>query len=1441
MSVEESLNSKRIENETVSSPSSASQPQYTSILRVRSTTVAAQTEESVNTPEPTTVLAVQLSSLLNNPVSTETEVPDEELTSAETTLTTEPSSTTSTTTVPSSRRPAFRRRGSTTSTTPVSTSSTTSQVSSEKAYTFVRRRPQLRPNEITPDLVGSSDIKTSRKIRSTTPDSREGLEIVKPQRESNQVQKRYRFRLEGNQEDAVPAAATTVSRGQFRPRLSRDELISLTPIDNEKFEESPRDNINQRVQRVERRFRPRVTTVTDQVEDSDVSAATVELRRPNILPRGRNKFIPSSTEAAPARNFEQTYRKPTISRFTPRPFTSPLPIESTPFTNRPDDDSLKEPSYTINNLQARKLPYLDEDEEKHDIDLSESSIEEKEHVEETETDVAPKRRIVIKKNRTSIGTTESIKLTTNLVSNEPEDSTNTDDVNKQKRVKIIRRRPTSTINPESNSPTSSPDFLSSTSVPPRIRKIIRKKLRTEPESQTKNYTYEPEILAKTTESLESLNYGDKSKPTTQTISTTTIATTTTTNTPIEISSTTEAVETDLDDSEDTLSSEKENSSEYIQDEKPLVIIQNKEEADISDNEDDQITTLESSKPPTEASTASSTLESSPTPRSRLPYRPPKRLFTSSTEPPLSFSSRTYSRKYNGRVYTTPATADKNSEQSRSTSSRRPLFSSRPFSRKPFTTARTTTKVEEDFDDEDYESQEDQSEEENFEVLPEEKFFTRKPYQDQNAKDDSQNDSALSSKKPTFRLKSINSNTFRTSALTTELPARHSTASVNISSILNRFSDKGNDSKKRVQNVPAGYSAPKAETITEKSKLITTESTDKEIDESTENSFENVTTTEDDYLTNFDVTTTDATSTDSNTDVTEKVNEVHTTQLSNFDIYADDYLEASDDTTINPEDIFATFDFSDEESTTLSQDITTDERTAETTDEPELLTTTIKLSSASPVFETYFDKLFSIRRVEEVSSKLNKHRVNKNNESRLIESGEIMQEKKPTEVKIGEVSRYSLIKIVEGDIPIYLTKLGHVYPVENPPDNLIRIDEARNARSLLNFSEAGKENLIASESINKAYHTNNIASIPVESETSKEVEQSRNDDFLSFINEDKISDDSAENQSLWQFVPAAYENERSRQNKEAKSFEIITPRNVLTNPSTLPLEALFKTEIPVLQIARKVTLNENNSQPFVVYSSTLSEMKENDNPKKMENIRSELAHNIKTYVKGQELNGASSTEEADVMYPVYVSATTKETEAPLLTTTNAPPTSEATNSNSTKLLLSTIAEIEETTIAATTFATTTETILEDTTTQKLSLVDALSENAKKRPKFAFPRRPNFKTSNVTRPPLSTSPRTTKKLSTLSLATSPSRLNKTSGFNPTKSRFTSNRAQNVPIELRSSRKSNIVPSKNFTTEAPKQISTTERKPVFKPFRPNIRPAFVPRRSTTLPPTTQVSEDT
>lgn len=411
----------------------------------------------------------------------------------------------------------------------------------------------------------------------------------------------------------------------------------------------------------------------------------------------------------------------------------------------------------------------------------------------------------------------------------------------------------------------------------------------------------------------------------------------------------------------------------------------------------------------------------------------------------------------------------------------------------------------------------------------------------------------------------------------------------------------------------------------------------------------------------------------------------------IDNNSDDFLEYTEQTTNYPSTHDTTFDAQTETENIHQNTEVTTESIVETT----------VASTAAPIIKTQFDKLFSVSRVVEVSSKLDKHRLNKNNESRLIEEGKIMIEKKPMVHKIGEVSRFSLIKIVEDEIPIYLTKYGHIYPVENPPDNPIRIDEGRNARALSNFAEGPRENLVASESINEAYrHVTKEANKPSSDVPKHRVEHIQSDDFLSYINDDKKSDKSNENAyPQWQFVPAAYENEQNKQNKAAKSFEIITPRSMLTNPSTLPLEALFKTENP--KMAKKIN-DEKGTQPFVVYSASVPTQDEEANIVKLEVLKPETGRSIVTFAKGQEFQGGS-VEQSTVQYPINITILPKTSATPVSTTTVLTTSTEKTTTSPIIELLTTQPSTvpTETEVTTTEMPSTTETMPEEITTVKIS--------------------------------------------------------------------------------------------------------------------------------------------
>lgn len=1573
---------------------SSAQPQYSSVVRTRSTTLPPLEEHS--TPEPTTILSVQISSLLNEPSSKEvenprpepvstqiTEIPEPETTTTSTTtIATTPTTTTTFTTPPptklSTRVPLLRRRGSTTTTTTAVPISST-QVSSRN-YSFIRRRrPLSQPNEIS---ESNESIENVRNIRSTTPDSRE-VNGVKVNGDSGLVRRfRIRSRTQTTRSgDSVPAAATQVFRGQFRPQLSRDELLSLTPIDVDSSEVVENDvvilknnaNISSRV----------FTTVADKAEDSEISAATIDERRSSISPRGRSRFPSFTTQAigtSVATEAPLNQRRPTFARFTPRPFARTVSTTNPPENNSENENipvsqrsrsrfsfarSRAQSSTTLPSpspvFQARKLPFPsrqlttkpkvipqnddeEEDNKNDDINLSETAIEEKEH--DGTEDEEPQ-----KKPNASEDRLETI----------PIDESNADK-NGRRKFRVIRRRPTLSTSEAYVANTEA------TTAIPRIRKIIRKKLKP---------VEEDEIAAKTSAIVNAgfndppnnvINYGEKTHTTTFSMPPTDDYKTTTytnegfediteilkeivTKSPSakefetvkqkgdenntegekvksviseivdvneenpEVVIKTEAMNIDLSDNKETTIQDKKSidskiATEFVSDkESALTSIDNNNGTSqksemVSENlittesnalesakEDTQTTELSGTETETkvETTTTSTTQLTSPSPRSRSPYRPLKRLFTSTTESTPS-SSRTYSRKYNPGAYTSPATVERPGFISRGTT-KRPLFS-RTFTRRTFPTIRTTPKAqiqeEEEYSDEEILEEEPEN---PFVFVPQTQLFTRKPdseeYEDdqeeeeelenedvgddakeiseeENYEDEEQPVTLKPSTRPQFKPKVINSNTFRTSTSTTEIPRRLFGSNRNKTISTSRFGGNNlvNDTKKRVQNIPLGYTAKSIQSINSKNTTIQLLKTTKAVEIETKSTPVNqendqITTESDDYLSMEETSTSVPSATYNSSDDTSTLPDTEketVTTLMEIDNSTDDYLEFTTNyPSTNNVDLTQQID-SETVTETLADLMTTKkvENVFEiTTEEPEATTS---IPPMSPIVKTQFNKLFSISRVVEVSSKSEKHRLNKNNETTLIEEGKVMVEKKPTVDKIGEVSRFSLIKIVEDEIPIYLTKLGHVYPVDNPPDNPIRIDEARNARALVDYFDIPKENLLASESMNEAYrHVSKVSSSGTKHQDKEHVEHILSDDFLSYVNDDKKSEKLEDDQSFnthWQFVPAAYENEQLKLIKSAKSFEVVTPHLMLTDPSTLPVEALFQTENPI----QKVKNEPNNKEPFVVYSAPVPTQAEDANLVKIKILKPQTSRSIVTFAKGKEFQGPSIAEEPAIKTPIKI---TILKESPKFMTIDSMNTSSNPSSISTSSVTTTISqttsvpteaittspimellttmqansgnklkkdlEISRPTLITIAEPVTTETVLEETTTPRMSSLDA------KRAKYGLPRR-LIKPSNYTR--INSVPRTTPKINITPRILQ--RNNKTTGFNPNVSRFSANRAQNIPVDLRkktATPKSITKVSKTYTTEVPR--STTERKSFVKPIRP-LRPSFVPKRLTTQPPT-------
>lgn len=1502
-------------------------------------------------------------------------------------------STTTTTSAPSSlstRRLILRRRGPT-STASSTTSAPSSTQVSVRNYAFRRRRPLASSNEIFLDSE-SIDL-VSRKIRSTTPDS---LEVDRVNKDGESDVREFRGRLQTSQttqnEDSVPAEASFLSRGDFRPEVNADEGISLIPEDNTSQFELPRD-----LSSIPNIYPRQRTTAPNAVDDSEVSAATVDVKRTNILPRGKSRFTLNlttepSVQAPVLGSVGQ--RRPTFARFTPRPFTRTTDASILDDENLNNNDQKKRnpsrlpfgrtrPTLSTNRpvIQGRRLPFpsrfsttqqttISKNEEfeienkNDDIYLSESAIEEKEHkdnYEEIEITTKPFETI-------------SSSVSDDLTAYDTESLNN----NENKRFRIFRKRPSSTTSPGDIEEKSE----STTTTIQRIRKIIRKKIKPVDDF--------PEIIAKSIGSFNSLketttvtlpNYGEKTRstgsvsvstiptttitPITTTPITTTIVTTTMTEQITEkVSDSTEALdvstdsdfetpEENLEKSQDKLISSFETplitqegpkgtidtiiDSQDITTKTPEVTTKGPEEtkeieksegvtveseiemnntiAEMHDETHSEETTTavpnsdilinittenvplngtennftifnitsttETSEAKIETTTKSTTLLTSPSARTRVPYKPSKRLFTSTTVSSVPSSSRVFSRKYNPGVYTSPKTVEREPFKPSASVTKR-LFPSKIFTRKPYTITKTTPKAF--YEDEEYYEDEELLEEEPenpFVFVPPNQLFTKKPDYVDETEDETFNEEpeelleeeeevydeelpetkiTSTTRKLPFKPRIINANTFRSTTSTTDLPRRFinsQSSSVNKTGGFPRFTGNKpvNGTKKRVQNVPPGYNSPVSAprpktTFTTKNynQTLSTESI-KEIITTTSRSTEPETTTvtESDYLMNTETISTIQDNVKSSDITTTNTEEVETTTvLTEDNVKIDDYLANSESITSVPTtteikinlQISTTFEPTVAPTTSIT--IKTEENTDNPT-EPILTTTTAATTTTSttttpttrttpapPIIKTQFDKLFSVSRVIEVSSKLDKHRLNKNNETTLIEEGPIKVEKKPVLDKIGEVSRFSLIKIVEDEIPIYLTKFGHIYPVDNPPDNPIRIDEARNARAL-NYLDIPKENLVTSESINEAYrHVKRTSE--GNGVIKSEIEHLPHDGFLSYVNDEK-PDNIVQHDPLfeqWQFVPAAYENEKSKQTKAEKQLEIITPRSMLTNPSTLPIEGLFKTENPIK--ARKV--NDAN-QPFVVYSAPIASQSapeiEEAKIVQLKILKPETGRSIVTFVKGQEMSGAPNLEEPMIKYPVNITVLPSTPEPITTTSTTTTSTTEAPSTSPIIALLSTKATtqsttaVPDTTTVSTTEATT-EKVTEEPHTTKLLPLNA------KRAKYAFPRRPLIKPSNITR--TTSTSRPPKKTNVSISANIVKKANKTSSFNPTKSRLTGIRVQNVPVDIKKKIGNIKTTTKSYTTtESPK--STTERKLYFKSLRSGFqRPTFVPRKNT--PPT-------
>ncbi|XP_073955932.1 uncharacterized protein isoform X2 [Choristoneura fumiferana] len=174
----------------ISSPSLLSQPQYTSIVRSRSTT--SPPSEEPDTPEPTTVLSVQISSLLNSP---EAETSPEPISTTEITEPPTTTTTTTTTAAPSSastRRTILRRRGSTTTPTSTAVPSTT-QSPKDRRKLFQRRTkatsaPDTTDTETEPIDTETTTNKYTRRGNNKFKSRKEALNAGRTETKKNEIE-----------------------------------------------------------------------------------------------------------------------------------------------------------------------------------------------------------------------------------------------------------------------------------------------------------------------------------------------------------------------------------------------------------------------------------------------------------------------------------------------------------------------------------------------------------------------------------------------------------------------------------------------------------------------------------------------------------------------------------------------------------------------------------------------------------------------------------------------------------------------------------------------------------------------------------------------------------------------------------------------------------------------------------------------------------------------------------------------------------------------------------------------------------------------------------------------------------------------------------------------------------------------------------------------------
>ncbi|XP_063536781.1 mucin-2 [Cydia strobilella] len=264
----------------ISSPPSQAQPQYTSIVRARSTT--SPPLEEPESPEPTTVLSVQLSSLLNTPEET----PEPE---APTTVVTDPPTTTTTTVAPSAptRRTILRRRGSTTTTTTTSTAAPSTTQTAKSRQPFLRRTKATAP----PDTTDTDSVTESIDNETTTSKfTRRGNSKFKTRKELARKEIAKKNEIEnGTRRPSLSGSAVRSERPRsfVRRRLGGANATSTTPSPSSQASPSssastsptPTTNAptSRRPFRIASRRRPAIVTKSSLSTTSTTQASTAGL------------------------------------------------------------------------------------------------------------------------------------------------------------------------------------------------------------------------------------------------------------------------------------------------------------------------------------------------------------------------------------------------------------------------------------------------------------------------------------------------------------------------------------------------------------------------------------------------------------------------------------------------------------------------------------------------------------------------------------------------------------------------------------------------------------------------------------------------------------------------------------------------------------------------------------------------------------------------------------------------------------------------------------------------------------------------------------------------------------------------------------------------------------------------------------------------------------